>query len=127
MLSFGADLSERQGLRIVGAVRQGFIRELRQALATGQGTDAALEWSLLEPILEHAEANTAPPKQRLPGRQPPPRRADAGDGYYRLANGITIMRDSDSRGYYIRLEGSAVNFELVDEVMFEIKRLLEPI
>jgi len=127
MLSFAADLSERQGLRLVAAMRQGYIRELRQVLATGQGVDAPSEWGLLEPVIEQAEATTSVQKPRRVARQAAPRGSDAGDGYYRLANGITIMRDSDSRGYYIRLEGSVVNFELVEEVMFEIKRLLEPV
>ena len=38
-----------------------------------------------------------------------------------------MMRDRDSRSYYIRLEGRVVNSEMIDLVMAEIKRLLEPI
>jgi ParB family transcriptional regulator, chromosome partitioning protein len=67
--------------------------------------------------------------ENAPGRPrtTPPRRTEEGDGYVKLANGITMMRDRDSRGYYIRLEGRVVNSEMVDLVMAEIKRLLEPI
>jgi len=38
-----------------------------------------------------------------------------------------LVRDRDSRSHYIRLEGRIVNDELIDIVMTEIRRLLEPI
>ena len=44
-----------------------------------------------------------------------------------MANGITMERVGEDDGYSIRLRGSAVDVELVDVVMLEIKRLLEPI
>lgn len=131
MLSFAHQMNERQGLRIVTAIRAGMSGALRRALATGQaageGQDAASEWALMEPVVERAEALDKPAKAPGRPRSTAPRRMEAGDGYVKLANGITIMRDSDSRGHYIRLEGAVVNIELIEVVMFEIQRLLEPI
>lgn len=125
MLAYPESLTERAGLRLASALRAGLAGRLREALASGQGVDAAGEWALLEPLVETAEAEV-----REPTRGGRPRRAAApkaeGPGLYRLGNGITIRRESDSKGYYIRLEGRVVDGDMVDSVMFEIKRLLEP-
>ena len=131
MLSFADLMSERQGLRLVNAIRGGMAGALRRALAAGQaaggGQDAAAEWALMEPIVEQSEAMDKPDKSPGRPRVTPPRRTEEGEGYVKLANGITMMRDRDSRSHYIRLEGRVVNVELVELVMAEIKRLLEPI
>jgi ParB family transcriptional regulator, chromosome partitioning protein len=129
LLSFAHDLSERQGLRIVAAIRSGMAAELRQALAadqlTGGGRDAPREWALMEPIVIKAEALDKPEKAPGRPRTKPPRPAKYGDGSVRLANGITLLRDTDSRGHYIRLEGAVVNDDLIEVVMDELQRLLE--
>ena len=131
MLTHADKLSEKQGLRIVNAIRAGLSEHLRDALATGQAMgvdrDAASEWALMEPIIVKSEALDKPDKAPGRPRQSPPRRTEEGDTYVRLANGITMMRDRDSRSHYIRLEGRVVNDELIDIVMVEIRRLLEPI
>jgi ParB family chromosome partitioning protein len=125
LLNFAPNLSERQGLRLVGAIRSGMAPDLRRALGAGVAQDAASEWAMVEPVVLIAEAIDKP--QKSPGRPriKPPMRSEFGDGYFKLANGITMMRDSDTRGHYIRLEGHAVNIELIDVVMLEIQRLLE--
>jgi ParB family chromosome partitioning protein len=100
---------------------------VREALASGQGIDAGAEWALMEPVVEIAEAEIREPARGgRPRRAPAASRQADGPGLYRLDNGITIRRESDSKGYYIRLEGRQINADMVDTVMFEIKRLLEP-
>lgn len=125
MLTFPEHLSERAGLRLAGAIRAGLSGRLREALASGQGTDPGEEWTLLVPMVELSEAET-----REPSKGGRPRRAASvprdAPGVYRLSNGVTIRRENDSKGYYIRLEGRSVDMDVVDTVMFEIKRLLEP-
>lgn len=127
MLVFPEVLSERAGLRLAGALRAGLAGRLREALASGQGVDAEEEWALLEPVVEIAESEIREParggRPKRAGRSKP---AGDGPGIYRLENGVTIRRESDSKGYYIRLEGRQVDADMVDTVMFEIKRLLEP-
>lgn len=131
MLHHADKLSERQGLRVVSAIRAGLTKHLRDALATGQAMgvdrDAAAEWALMEPTIIKSEAVDKPVKTPGRPRQTPPRRTEVGDTYVKLANGITMVRDRDSRSHYIRLEGRVVNDELIDIVMNEIRRLLEPI
>jgi ParB family chromosome partitioning protein len=129
LLSFAHDLSERQGLRIVAAIRAGMAAELRQALAADQfdadAREAQREWALMEPIVTKAEALDKPEKAPGRPRSKPQRSVESGDGYVRLANGITLQRDTDSRGHTIRLEGDAVNGEMIEVVMDELQRLLE--
>lgn len=135
VLSFPAALNERQGLRIVAAIRAGAGDALHSALKTGMGgADPTAEWALIEPILAATEAEIrhAPlqsksgPKGGRPASPRAPMRSSEGEGYYRLSNGITILRDTDSRGHFIRLEGYLVDTDMVDTVLLEIKRLLEP-
>jgi ParB family transcriptional regulator, chromosome partitioning protein len=124
MLTFPQAMSERAGLRLANALRAGLANELRQALATGRGTDADLEWALMEPIVKSAE--TAPKDVARGGR--PLRSAEPySSDVIQLANGISIRHETDSRGHAIRFDGRVVDADLIETVMREIKRLLEPI
>ncbi|QDY71304.1 ParB/RepB/Spo0J family partition protein [Qingshengfaniella alkalisoli] len=125
MLSFPESLSEKAGLRLAAALRAGYAPQLREALASGQGIDASSEWALLQPLVEDAEAADKPDKRGgRPRRQARPRQE--AEGEIQLANGIMIRRVSDSKGYSIRFSGDVVNSEMIDLVMAEIRRLLEP-
>ncbi|KNG92244.1 ParB/RepB/Spo0J family partition protein [Pseudaestuariivita atlantica] len=130
MLSFPTALSERQGLRIVAAIRAGYTRDLREVLGTGRGTDPATEWALIETVLDQADAQLKDaPGQGRGGRPRQPKgplTSSHGPTWYKLDNGITIASNYDSRGHYIRLEGRPVDADMVKAVMAEIKRLLEP-
>ena len=126
LLSFPTDLSEKAGLRLAAAIRDGFGTRFRAALASGMGVDPESEWSLLEPVLAEHEAETRPE----PGRGGRPRRAGKRrerEGEIQLANGITMERVSEEDGFSIKFRGRAVDVEMMNTVMLEIKRLLEPI
>lgn len=119
-------LKEREGLRLASVLRQGGEGDLRAALATGQGVDAASEWALIEPVLAEHEALAKPVKARG-GR---PRTKAPAPGWKDaetlvLSNGIILRKGSDSKGYTIRLEGQGVDGEIVDSVMAELQFLLE--
>lgn len=123
MLAFPQALTERQGLRLASALRQGHGAALRQALGTGHGIDEAAEWSLLEAVLREAEAEEAPSRTRRarePGKPSARGRVD-------LANGISIRHVIDSRGHSIRVDGRVVDTQMIELIMAEIERLLEPI
>lgn len=123
MLAFPLTLSERNGLRLAGALRAGFASRLREALASGQGTDPDLEWALLEPHVAESEQALKSPSRG--GRPRKVAQVPRGPGVRDLGNGIVLRRGSDSKGYYIRIEGGRVDAEMVDAVMFEVSRLLE--
>ncbi len=127
LLTFPTELSEKAGLRLAAAIRDGFATKLRSALGSGMGTSPGEEWGLLEPVLDAHEAETLPDRSRggRPRRGPSRRRQREGE--IALANGITMERISEEDGFSIKFRGRVVDVELMDSVMLEIKRLLEPI
>lgn len=121
LLVFPTALNERQGLKLIGALRSGFAREMRAALATGQGVDPQSEWELLEPFTVMADDA---PKGRKTAAQAR-RRVERADEVH-LANGIVMRREHDGKSHLIRLEGKVVDVMMVEEVMAAVKHLLEP-
>ncbi len=128
LLSHAHELSERQGLRIVAAIRAGLTTELRRALEAGQisgdASDAGGEWALLEPVVLGVEALEKPSKAPGRPRNKPMPSAESGGAVVRLASGISMMHATDQRGHSIRFEGESVNAELVEALMQEIERFL---
>ena len=126
MLVFPQTLSERQGLRLANALRAGGATKLREALASGQGTEPELEWALVERIIETVEAG---PKDRSRGGRPKldPAKAPVRQPRVELPNGISIRHETDRHGHAIRLEGRLVDTQLIETVMAEIERLLESV
>lgn len=127
LLSHAHELSERQGLRIVAAIRAGLTTELRRALEAGQmsglASDAGSEWAMLEPVILGAEAIEKPSK--APGR---PRAKAVTPSYTRGAvsgvDGVRVIHEADGRGHSIRFEGEGISAELVEAVLQEIQRFL---
>lgn len=124
LLNFGPDLSEKMGLRMASALRDGFAAKLRMALAAGQGEGVAEEVAVLEQVLTEIEAEAAPKKT---GRPSKPRRPAERYGQIALANGISIERVYEDGKWSIQFHGANVDVVMIDAVMLEIQRLLEPI
>lgn len=114
-LRFPTDLSERNGLRLAQALREGHGVELIRSLSGVPATDAAEEWAMLEPVLARAETG-----ERLPARGGRPRRMPPPV----FPKGIHIERVLHDDGYAIRLRGAAVTAELVDQLIAELQQRL---
>lgn len=123
MLHFPTDLSERNGLRLAYALREGYGDQLRHVLIRTASTGPAYEWAMLEPAVLAAEAiercgdrggRPKTPFTRPSGRAEP------------LANGISMERVLHEDGYSIRLRGAVVNAEMVDLLMGDLRRRLSP-
>ncbi|WP_299882856.1 ParB/RepB/Spo0J family partition protein, partial [uncultured Sulfitobacter sp.] len=125
MLSFGSHLGERQGLRLVAAMRNGYTGQLREALEVGQGGDPASEWTLLEPTVIVSEEAGKPGKKKRPKTPTAVTQPKQGRGYHQLSNGISLMWDMDRSGYYIRLEGEMVDADVLEAAMDGLKRVLD--
>lgn len=121
VLHFPTDLSERNGLRLAYALREGFVQELRMALHGAVRGGPALEWALLEPIVAGAEAVE---RTHDRGGRPKTRFAKPTGKPNDLANGITMERVLHEDGYSIRLRGTVVDVTLVDTLMDELRRLM---
>lgn len=120
MLQHPTDLSERNGLRLVHALREGYAANLRHALIhTGAG-GAEREWALIEPIVLAAEAQERPAERG--GR--PKRQFDKPSGRAEDLGGMTMERVLHEDGYSIRLRGERVDIEMVNLMMSELRHML---
>jgi ParB family chromosome partitioning protein len=129
MLQFPTDLSERIGLRLAHALREGFAPQLRDALRGSAQSGPTYEWALLEPIIAAAEAVErlpAPGKVNRGGR-PRTQFAKPSGRQEALANGISMERVLHEDGYSIRLRGDVVDAEMVDLLMDDLRRRLSPL
>lgn len=125
MLNFPESLSERRGLRLSAALRNGAEAQLRQRLSARNPGNAEEEWAIIEPALDAAEAGP-----RAPARGGRPRSVPVGTGWLddatiRTTSGIVIRRGRDEKGHTLRFEGRALDSDLMDSLMVEIQRLLE--
>lgn len=124
MLLFPTDLSERNGLRLAYALREGYSDQLRHVLIGSARGGPALEWARLEAIVVMAEAierrgdfggRPKTPFARPSGRVEP------------LANGISMERVLHEDGYSIRMRGTVVNIEMIELLMNDLRRRLSPL
>lgn len=124
MLSFADGLTERRGLRLAGALRQGCENQLRAALEAGQGGSCELEWEAMEPVIAAIEEGPrTAPKMGRPRTAPPV--GWLGKDTLRLSSGVTLQKGRDSNGFVIRLTGKPVTSDLIDAAMEELRHLFE--
>jgi ParB family transcriptional regulator, chromosome partitioning protein len=121
MLHYPTELSERNGLRLAYALREGFGDQIRHLLIATANTSAAFEWARIEPIVAAAEA-----VERSPERGGRPRKQfDKSLGKPQPLNDrVTMERVLHEDGYSIRLRGTAVDAEMIDLLMGELRRRL---
>lgn len=120
VLQHPTELSEKNGLRLAHALREGYAGQLRHALVfTGAG-GAEREWALVEPILLAAEAQDRPAERG--GR--PKRQFDKPSGRAEDLGGMTMERVLHEDGYSIRLRGERVDIEMVNLMMSELRHML---
>jgi ParB family chromosome partitioning protein len=118
LLSYGPALAERAGLRLAQALRAGMGPDMRQALATGQGVDAATEWVVLERLIVLAERQVKDPAR---GGRPKTQPKSPLSGL----SGVVLLAESDARGHVIRLEGTHVNADMAAQVVAVLRRLID--
>lgn len=125
MLQFPETLTERRGLRLAGALRQGAEQRLRLALEGGEGTTPDLEWAVLEQVI--SEVEEGPVKVAKRGR--PKSTPDYGwvnADTMNLPNGVTLRKGHDGDAFVIRLSGKLVTEELVSSAMEHLRHLFGP-
>lgn len=125
MLQYPEHLTERRGLQLAGALRQGAEARIRHELSQAAPSDAEEEWLIIEPLLRFQDQSV-----RDPGRGGRPKRTAPATGWiddytFRTTSGITIRRSTDSKGHLLRLEGKALTSDVMDSLMSELRALLE--
>ncbi|MGN7868529.1 ParB/RepB/Spo0J family partition protein [Paracoccus sp. 22332] len=126
MLQFPEALTEKRGLRLATALRDGAEARLRQALSSASPEDADAEWQLLEPVIARSEsAPRSPARGGRPRSQAPVQYGWIDGQTLRTTSGITIRRARDGKAHVLRLEGGAIDDDLMDSLMAEIRALLD--
>lgn len=124
LLQFGEELSERRGLRLAGAIRQGAEAALRDVLDGGQHSTADEEWTLLEAIINATE--NAPVQNARPGRpKTVPKTGWSGRDTVHLSSGVTLTKGRDSAGHFIRITGKGVDSEILHAALQHLQYALE--
>ena len=125
LLTFPEALSERAGLRLAAALREGHGGRLRDAVARFSATDNVQEWAFLSAALDEVETKRAPRQSTARVAAGRPRANDRNLGEpWELANGVTMVRERDQHGYAIRLDGPHVDEEFIETVMSTVHGLL---
>lgn len=125
MLEFPDALSEKRGLRLAQALRQGGESELREALGRGGVGTSEGEWAEIESVI--SVMDTPAPDLRRGGR-PKSRKSVSGwqdADTLVTSSGVTIRQKSDGAGYLLRFEGRPVDQDLMNSLVTEIRMLLE--
>ena len=125
MLIFPQSLSERRGLRLAGALRNGAEAALRAALSDIRPEDAEEEWAAIEAALTAVESQPRVPSSRGGRPRMKPAVGWLDNDTIRTSSGISIRRGRDGRAHILRLEGEALHPELMDSLMSHIQSLLE--
>lgn len=124
MLTFPEALSEKRGLRLAQALRNGGGGQLRDALARRVPENSEQEWATVESVI--ALSSDIPRDRTRGGR--PSRQETAGwrgADILTTTSGITIHKKQDDKGFVLRFEGRHLDSELMDSLMMEIKALLD--
>jgi ParB family chromosome partitioning protein len=125
MLRHAEGLSERRGLRLAGALRQGGEVQLRAALEAGQGGSADQEWAVLDPVITAIEQGPrTSPKMGRPRTAAPV--GWINEDTLKLASGVTLQKGHDGKGFVVRLQGKPVTADRMEQVMAALQRVFEP-
>ncbi|QFS84989.1 ParB/RepB/Spo0J family partition protein [Roseivivax sp. THAF197b] len=117
MLHFPKALSERQCLRLAGALRVGLGSAIRAALETQVISDAEREWAILLPLIEEAETGNVDSARG--GR--PKKAAKAADPGREIGKGIRMKVGRRSDSVSITLSGAALEGVDIDTVIAKIE------
>lgn len=115
-------LTQKQALRLAGAVRAGYAELIRTALGESRDRDPDSEWALLQPILSEAERGPAD-EDASPSLDPAARRPRR---VLRPRHDVTVRREYTRSGWVLHFTGRGATGMLMDTVMDEIERMYSP-
>ncbi len=124
MLKFPEDLTERRGLQIATALRQGAEVSLRNALAGAQVDTVEDEWAAMEPVL--ADHGPKPKKVKLAkSRKAKPVAGWVNNDTIRLSSGVTLTKGHDGQAHFIRFGGRGVDDEILQAALQHLQYALD--
>ncbi|MEO0487347.1 MAG: ParB N-terminal domain-containing protein [Pseudomonadota bacterium] len=126
LLEFGDEMSERQGLRLASAIRDGSEAALREAVEVMPAPRGfADEWAVLEPVVAAYEAGAAPARAPRRVRRAAQRKLGQVGDTLHLASGFTITQESDGRAFVLRVAGRPVPRDMGEALVHALKNRLD--
>lgn len=125
MLEFPHALTEKRGLRLATALKQGAEASIRNALAATAISSDEEEWNVIESVIDTLETPKRDPKRGGRPKSTAPVSGWQNADKLITSNGITIRKKSDSKGYVLRFEGRQIDKDVMDTLVDEIRNLLE--
>ncbi len=121
MFDFPEALTERQGLAIAAALREGAEHDLRLVLAQGASDTAKAEWDKISSVLDaFASGGRDPSRGGRPSSKPAPSKREMVD----TPRGVRISWEPiKSGGYTLRLNGD-IDKQEIDSIVASIKERL---
>ncbi|MEP2718506.1 ParB N-terminal domain-containing protein [Pseudophaeobacter sp.] len=116
LLQFPTGLTEKAGLALATALRDGGQGALRDALAQSTAPDAKSEWGFLQKAIK--AANTAPRDSSRGGRPQEITRIPSRD----LPKGGALSAEVSADGLRIELKGRAINADTAEQILKMITR-----
>ncbi len=121
LMRYPEDMSERRGLRVFNAIRQGALDDLRNVLGAADYDTPEAEWAQIEAVLDAVEAG--PVKVARRGRKPviAPLTSDVMD----LKSGISLRKVETADGFQIAVSGRGLTPEVMDEALDALARFFD--
>lgn len=116
LLRFPTELTEKAGLRLAAALREGAQPALRAALAEARPENAAAEWKLLQAAL--AGQGAAAPDPSRGGRPARVRRL----GPVRMPNGAELRGEVTPDRIRVELRGMTVGADELERILLRLRR-----
>ena len=126
MLICADEMSERQGLRLAGALREGGEGALRHAMSDIRSAMGFAEvWAVLEPTVAEIEGKSAVSEKPSRGGRPKARKSQDTSDAVQLSSGFILTRETQGTDQVIRISGRAADRTVGESALLAIKHLLD--
>ncbi len=122
LLEFPELLTEKQGLKIASALRDGFETPLRDALGQAVPEVPGDEWAVLEAVLRDLDGHAAPSRAKRGGR---PSKRGQGGNQRTTSSGFEVKWGKEQDDYVIRVSGQQMDREILELLVDNLTHLLD--
>lgn len=125
MLTYPEGLTEKQGLRLAQALRQGFAARLRESLAQAAPATAEEEWAILDPLLDAADQS---PRDLSKGGRPRIEPGLVQDAeIWHAPNGLRLKVQRGETGLVLRVSGAGLDDQVASALTDAMKAALDQV
>ncbi|MEP5761541.1 MAG: ParB/RepB/Spo0J family partition protein [Litoreibacter sp.] len=124
MLAFPESLREKDGLRIAAALRAGAEARFREALSRQPASSFAEELAQLEAVITAFDGGAEPSRKGGRPSKIPRVAAKPSHKTLQLPSGVSLQWGADGHGHLIRLDGDAMDADMLMRAVDAVKNAL---